>query len=120
MTNFRTPTEQERAFLRIVTSGYSELRAQVESCEVADYDPDGYCDVRVLTGPPSPIRDHCNGPSLQTGIQATPIVETILWIDGEGMLDNVEFVSFGEPLDAMYERFISAAVEAKLSYNSHD
>ena len=47
-----TPTADEHSFLRIVTRGYPELEAQVESCEVSAYDPAGYCDVRVGSGPP--------------------------------------------------------------------
>src|SRR5579884_3823298 len=49
---YRAPTELEREFLRVCTRGYPELEAQIESCEVADYDATGWCDVRVLKGPP--------------------------------------------------------------------
>ncbi len=85
MTSFRVPTEEERAFLRIVTAGY-----------------------------------RCDGPTLTTVIRTTSIVETILWINGDGMLDNVEFVFVGAPIDRTYERFVSAAASGKLSYNSPD
>lgn len=118
MTDFRTPTADERSFLRIVTLGYAELEAQIESCDVADYDPDGYCDVRVAAGPPSPVHEHCDGPSLITGVEDRPIIETLLWINHEGMLDTIEFIQAGERFENIYLLFIRAAADAALIYHN--
>jgi hypothetical protein len=117
---FHAPTELERAFLRIVTVGYPELQAQVESCVVADYDPDGYCDIRISNGPPSPKRrGYCQGPSLETGIPRSPLIETLLWINEDGMLVNIEFLEVGEPIGDIYQHFVVGAAESKLRYQ-HD
>lgn len=113
--DFHTPTTEELAFLRIVTRGYPELQAQIESCEVADYDPDGYCDVRVLSGPPSPEIDHCDGPSLLTCEPNLRSTETILWID-RGMLASVEIVEYPISSDGVYARYIEGDRDSKLTY----
>jgi hypothetical protein len=112
---FHTPNDREQAFLRIVTIGYPELQAQIESCEVDDYDPDGYCDVRVISGPPLSIKEQCEGPSLLDE-PTLPEVDVILWISNVGFLDSVELVGYGSPLRDIYERFIDAAKVSKLRY----
>jgi hypothetical protein len=115
--NFHPPSELERAFLRAVTDGHRELREQIESCLVADYDPDGYCDVKILGGPPSPKRmDKYMGPSLVNGPNS-PLVDSILWVDERGFLDNVEIVEYGARSGDVYERFVSAATESRLTYH---
>ncbi|MDQ6925490.1 MAG: hypothetical protein M3154_04545 [Candidatus Eremiobacteraeota bacterium] len=120
MTVYRAPTEQERTLLRIVTLGYPELEAQIECCEVAEYDPPGYCDVHVLSGPPCPGPDHCDGPSLSIKIPMIAYIETILWIDERGMLANIEFVSYMGPADGVYEAFIRGAADGTLVYKKDD
>jgi hypothetical protein len=115
---FRAPTELELAFLRAVTDGYPELREQIESCLVADYDPDGYCDVQILGGPPTPRRmAQYEGPSLVSDIPDSPLVDTILWVDQRGFLDNVEIVDYGARRDDAYQRFVTAAAESRLTYH---
>ena len=118
--NFHSPTTEELAFLRIVTRAYPELQAQVESCEVADYDPDGYCDVRVLSGPASPEIDHCDGPSLVTYEPHLRTTETILWISARGMLDTIEIIEFPRTFDNVYKRYIEGDRDSKVTYrDSH-
>jgi hypothetical protein len=117
MTNFRSPTTEERAFLRIVTFGHPELEAQIESCEITDYDPDGYCDVRVRCGPPSRIGEACDGPSLLIGDKREPLIQTMLWTNNEGMLDTIEFLVLPGGSDKnIYERYIRAAADGNLVY----
>ncbi|MGH7707003.1 MAG: hypothetical protein ACREM6_03610 [Vulcanimicrobiaceae bacterium] len=114
---FHSPNAIERAFLRIVTSGYPQLAEQIETCEVDDFDTDGYCDVRVNPRPPlatsTEVRD---GPSLADGPNG--LIETLLWIKG-GYLASIEVIpSFGgqPPLRDIYERFIEAASHGQLLY----
>lgn len=114
--DFHTPTTEERAFLRIVTRAYPELRAQIESCEVADYDPDGYCDVRVLSGPPSPEVDHCDGPSLVTYEPHLRTAETILWISASGMLNTIEIMEYPSSSDDIYQYYIEGDRDSQLTY----
>ena len=114
--DFHTPTAEELAFLRIVTRAYPELQAQIESCEVADYDPDGYCDVRVLSGPIAPQRDHCDGPSFVTYEPQLRTTETILWISEHGMLKSIEIVEYPRSFDNVYRRYIEADRNSQLTY----
>ena len=115
---FHAPTELERAFLRAVTDGYPELREQIESCLVADYDSTGYCDVHILAGPPTPKRMHrYNGPSLVNDAPDSPLIETILLVDQRGFLDNVEIVDYGGQRDDVYQAFVTAAAESRLTYH---
>jgi hypothetical protein len=115
---FRTPTDLERAFLRAVTEGYPELREQIESCLVADYDPDGYCDVKVLSGPAMPKRiAQYVGPSLLNDMPGSSLVDSILWVDDHGFLNNVEIVDYGARRDDIYQRFVTAAAESRLTYH---
>jgi hypothetical protein len=109
------PNEVERSFLQIVTLGYPELHAQVMSCEVDDYDLDGYCDIHVISGPSAPVKGSCDGPSLREATNL-PEIDTILWINDEGFLENVEVVGYGAPVDNIYERFIEGARASKLRY----
>jgi len=115
LSDFHAPDDQERAFLRTVTKGYPELQAQVESCKVDQYDPEGYCDVLVISGPPSPIADSCDGPSLFDD-PSLPEVDTILWINDVGFLDSVEIVGYGSLLNSIYQRFGDAAKASRLRY----
>ena len=115
---FRLPTDLERAFLRVVTAGYSELHQQIESCLVADYDPDGFCDVLVLHGPPSRRpASQSMGPSLVTNVPGSPLVDSILWIDARGFLAKVEIVEYGDAIGDIYRRFVNAAAGRELRYN---
>jgi hypothetical protein len=109
------PNGVERSFLQLVTLGYPELQAQETSYEVDNYDPDGYCDVRVISGPPSPVKGSCDGPSLHDAPNL-PGIHTILWINDEGFLDNIEIVGFGESVNNIYKRFIEGARASKLRY----
>jgi hypothetical protein len=106
--HFRPPTDAERAFLRIVARGHSELERQIETCELADDDPTGWCDVNVLGGPPAPIRDMVDGPALISDDPQFPFVETFLWTDDRGLLSSVEFLAFGQ-LAEPYDLFVKAA-----------
>ncbi len=115
---FHEPTELERAFLRIVTLDYPESAAQIENCEVDDYDLTGYCDVRICSGTPSHAKNAmCDGPSLPAQPPCIPLVDTILWIDDSGYLRSIEVVVYGEPLDDVYQRFVKAASRAELQYH---
>jgi len=118
--NYRVPTQEERAFLRVVTRGYSELEAQAESCEIADYDPDGWCHVRVREGQSAAMRGHVDGPTLQTDEPVKTFVETILWTNEAGLLSTVEIVDYLKVLGEPYRAFLeaAAAVPPRLSYFS--
>jgi hypothetical protein len=108
---YRSPTDLERAFLRVVTRGYPELESQIESCEMADYDPTGWCYVRVRGGTPSPIHQYADGPSLITGERRLPdlCLETILWTNEQGILHTIEIVNY---LDSVVENPLRAFVDA--------
>jgi hypothetical protein len=112
---FHAPNEVEQSFLQLVTLGYPELQAQATSCEVDDYDPDGYCDVHVISGPPSRCKGSCDGPSLREAPNL-PEVDSILWINDEGFLESVEIVGYGLPVNDIYKRFIDGAMASKLRY----
>ncbi len=90
---YRTPTDRERRFLRILAHGHSELERQVESCEISDYDPTGYYEVRVLVGPPVPQpADHpIDGPAV-TRNPKVPLFEVLLWTNKRGLLDSIEIL----------------------------
>jgi hypothetical protein len=116
--SYRVPTDLELAFLRIVTRGFPELAEQIESCEVADYDPTGWCYVCATWGPPSPIANPADGPTLKTGDPNHPFVEIILWTNDGGMLKSVEIVDYGlgPSLDNPYQLFVDAAKSGRLDY----
>jgi hypothetical protein len=118
LENYRAPTELESAFLRVVTQGFPELESQIESCEVTDYDPTGWCYVHVTCGPPSPTANPVDGPTLKTGDPNNPFVETILWTNDAGMLKSVEVVEYGRgpSPDNPYELFVEAAKSRRLDY----
>ena len=114
---FHKPTEPERAFLRLVTFRYPELAAQIEDCEVDDFDLEGYCDVRVMSGPPSVTKNTMlDGPALAAELPQNSDIETILWVDDSGYLSSVEFISFEQCFDDVYERFVEAARRGVLRY----
>ncbi len=92
---YRVPTELEQAFLRVVTRGYADLESQIGTCEIAEYDPLGWCDIHVLGGPPSQIRHNAEGPSMQTGRSDVPLIGTIMWTDVAGMLESIEIIEYG-------------------------
>ncbi len=116
---FRDPTDIERSFLRIASRGHAEIERQIESCRVADYDPTGWCDVLVLTGPPSPIRFHADGPALRRGDSEYPdlFVQTMLNVNEAGMLESVEIVHYAGTMPATpYGLFVEAAHRNELVY----
>jgi hypothetical protein len=110
---YHPPSEKELAFLRIVTRGYPNLEAQVESCEVEEYDETGYCNVRVLAGPRIE-NDMANGPTL---VVDGVFIETILWFRDNGWLDSVEVVEYA-PINVgdVYQAFIDAVAMSTLVY----
>lgn len=83
--------------MRVVTHGFPELEKQIECCEVADYDPTGWCCVRVTRVPPSPIVNPADGPTVRTGDPKNPFLEIILWTNIAGMLKSAEIVDYGAP-----------------------
>lgn len=114
--SYRAPSDLELAFLRAVTRGYPELAEQIESCTIADYDPTGWCYVRATFGPPSPISNPHDGPTLKTDDPHHPFLEIILWTNDAGMLKSVEIVDYGEPsLGDPYRLFVDAANNGRLS-----
>jgi hypothetical protein len=115
---YRAPTALELAFLRAVTLGFPELADQIESCEVADYDPTGWCYVRVISGQPSRVVNPIDGPTLTTGDPNNPFVEIILWTNDDGMLKSVEIVDYGlgPSHDDPYKLFADAAKGGRLEY----
>jgi hypothetical protein len=114
-TEYHTPTAAELAFLRIVTRGYPELEAQVELCEISAYDPTGYCDVRVRSGPPF-RRERVDGPSLVVHDSGPRFIETLLWLNEDGFLDNIEVIEYSDRTDNVYGRFIESARNGNLTY----
>ncbi|MGH3573631.1 MAG: hypothetical protein ACRDUW_17710 [Pseudonocardiaceae bacterium] len=114
---FHDPDAVELAFLRIVTHGYLELTAQIESCEVDDFDSTGYCDVHVISGPSLGRGAMCDGPSLVDREDQSE-TDTILWVNDSGYLYSIEIVGYGQPLGDVYARFIKAASCAQLRYKN--
>ncbi len=116
--NYRAPTDLERAFLRVVTLGFPELEKQIECCEVAPYDPTGWCYVRVDCGPPLPIHNPADGPSLSSDDPNHPFIEILLWTNDDGMLKWVEIVDYGPKptLENAYQLFVDAAKSGRLGY----
>jgi hypothetical protein len=118
---YRTPTEAERAFLRIVTRGHAQLNAQAEYCDVADYDPTGWLDVRANGGPSAVVPRPFDGPAFSTDDPKLAFIEILLWVDEHGMLKTVEIVVYGEgeyPLWDPIRGFADAEREGRLNYRS--
>lgn len=105
----RPPTVAERTFLEIATHGYDDLRAQIERCEVAPYDPTGWLDILTTSGPPSERQNPIQGPQVHFDSNATelaPYVETsesgrgmielLLWTNAAGYLEAIEIVTYGD------------------------
>jgi hypothetical protein len=90
---YRTPSDRERRFLRILAHGHPELEGQVESCEISEYDPTGYYQIRVLGGPPAPQPAHhpIDGPAV-TGNPKVPLFTVLLWTDERGLLYSIEIL----------------------------
>lgn len=105
---YRLPTNLEREFLRVITRGYPELERQIESCEIADYDPVGWCNVHVIEGPPSPIRFMAEGPTLLM-VDPQMFIEILIWTNEIGMLSKIEIVEYGSHLDDPYATFVAAS-----------
>jgi hypothetical protein len=107
-TLYHTPSELEQQFLRVVTRGYPELELQIEACEVADYDPDGWLKVRVTNGPRIAKR-MVPGPFLQRGdYEFIPLIDINL-LARDGLLNEIEFVDYGVPAEDPYRSFVDAA-----------
>lgn len=105
---YHDPSPLEMNFLRVVTHGYAELRRQIHSCRIADFDPEGWCYVLTLDGPRVSSK-RLEGPTLLSDDLAVPPVETILLINGQGMLHIIEIIDYGRPLTNLYEAFVEAA-----------
>lgn len=135
---YRTPTANELAFLRIATRHDPELRMQIETCEIADYDLTGWCYVRVSAGPPCRCEGPVQGPRLmveaseivisasvlrfvnssgehgEVHSDALPamertLVELLLRRDENGMLSSIEVVFYGfGQLVNAYDVFVAA------------
>ena len=114
-TEYHAPTAEELAFLRIVTRGYPELEAQVESCEISAYDPTGYCDVRVGSGPPF-RREHVDGPSLGIQDSEPRFIEILLWMNEDGFLITIEVMEYPDFTENVYGRYIESARNGNLTY----
>jgi GNAT superfamily N-acetyltransferase len=123
---FREPTQTERAFLRIVTHGYEEFERQIERCEIAEYDIDGWCFVRVAVEPRGDVPRRADGPYVDLepfGDGAFPIVpaqgvvsyrggvrtelppaerpvvvgvHAMLWAGADGRLETIEILNVGD------------------------
>jgi len=105
----------EIQFLRIVTNGHRELQEQIENAEVCDYDPNGYCDVRILHGPPSSLVDKCDGPTLSIPGESGSI-GTLLWLNKDGMLDTIEFLEDVMGTADIYTKFVNGVEAGWLQY----
>ena len=118
--DYHPPSALELAFLRTVTRGYPELQKQIESCEVADYEPTGWCSVYSAGGPPSNTVNPAQGPSLNTGEPDNLNLEALLWTNEAGMLKAVEIVDYGIPgaPSHPYELFVDAARRGCLEYET--
>lgn len=117
--DYRTPSELELVFLSVVTRGYPELEKQIESCEVADYDPAGWCYVHSTGGPPSAIVNPADGPTLDTREPHKLHIDILLWTNEAGMLKTVEIVDYGTlppSLGHPYQLFLEAAKRGCLEY----
>jgi len=115
---FRPTTEVERAFLRVVTSGHPEIESQIESCQIADYDSSGWCDVLVSDGRPSPEGYHVDGPQLKRGDPENPSLyfSTMFSLDDNGMLTAIEFIVYRGVLVNPYETVLEAKANGELVY----
>jgi hypothetical protein len=120
--HYRAATDLEYQFLKVVTRGFPELAEQVERCEVAEYDPTGWCCVRVTCGPSSPIVNPASGPTLKTDDPDHPFVEILLWTNGAGSLERVEIVDYGPAasIDNPYTLFVEAAKRGRLKYRFNE
>ncbi|HEV2738724.1 MAG TPA: hypothetical protein VGU66_09110 [Candidatus Elarobacter sp.] len=114
-TEYHTPTAEELSFLRIVTRGYPELEAQVESCKISAYDPTGYCDVQVASGPPF-RRELVDGPSLGVQDSEGRFIEILLWVNEDGFLKTIEVMEYPDFMEDVYERYIESARNGNLTY----
>ena len=118
---YRRPTELEKDFLRVATRGYPLLENQIEDCEIADYDPTGWCYVRVLEGMPFSARP-AQGPKLRMDDPAMTFVELLLWTNEAEMLECVEVVEYGSGgfSEPPYRVFVDASsnVGGRLEYNA--
>jgi len=114
MRPYRSPTDLEQAFLRVITRGYPDLESQIEPCEIAEYDPLGWCHIRTVGGRPSQIRHNAEGPQVQTGRSDVPLIGTIMWTNIAGMLESIEILEYGigrlfRGDETPYRLFVNAA-----------
>jgi hypothetical protein len=119
---YRRPTELERTFLRIVTRGHTELSAQAELCYIAEYDSTGWVHVRPTGGTRVGVigvRGHVDGPKFKSDDERMVYVETLLWWDKLGMLEEVEIVRYGDDSDpdwTPYSHFVERDADGRLTF----
>jgi len=124
--DYHEPTDQERAFLRIVVRGIVELEDQVEHCLIDAYDRTGYCDVRVSQGrtlvPPPAIelgpanRFTLDGAILDVGGARPVWIETMLSVT-DGYLDSIEILDCMDSISGdPYELFLRGSANGHVSY----
>ena len=107
--NFRPPTDRERAFLAIATHGNADLRTQIATCKVADYDRTGWFDIATTAGTPTTRTTPVEGPFVSLDARTADLarfVETsesgianvglLLSINGDGFLESIEVVAYGD------------------------
>ncbi len=109
---FHKPTQLELAFLRVITRGYAELEAQVEVCELSQYDPIGYYDVRIdesATVAASTRKRPIQGPSITYTNLPQPKIAmigepTVLLVSKhDGSSRRIPYVEPAEPKMGMVE-----------------
>jgi hypothetical protein len=105
------PTELEVAFLRTITRGYPELEAQIESCELSDYDPVGYYAVHVSESssvPASLAERPVQGPAINFDKLPQPKIvmigePTVFLVAKHGASQRVPYTEPAEPKIGMVE-----------------
>jgi hypothetical protein len=121
--HFRPPTELELTFFRIVTRGFPEYEAQIERCEIADYDPDGWWQMRAIDGPPL-IGAPLDGPSLEIRDPEWRYLEVLIWTTRQGLLDCLEILDTTEKGDTLGQAdlirvYLDAESEGRLKYDPY-
>jgi len=120
--DYRPPTDLELTFFRIVTRGFPELEAQIELCQIADYDPEGWWHVRAIDGPPLLLGNPLDGPSLHIHEPADRYLQILIWTTRRGMLHLLEVLDTTEKGDTLEQHelvraYIDADLAGRLQYD---
>jgi hypothetical protein len=106
---FKSPTELEREFLRVVTLGYQAAELQIETCLICEWDG-LFLPIRVIDGPPMIDCYRILGPTVLTNRDDVSALESTFWVNDAGMIVGIaiEFAGMGTVSDPM-SYFLEAA-----------